>query len=155
MVRSLENDPQVDDGLTGHFTPESASKLLPLVRRIVREMAELADSMEMHRVQIEGLDKIGQTIEDDAYEDEVADIRKSFLLVEEQFESCRAELNALGVDAHDPFDGGVDFPAIKDRRQVSLCWFLDEDKVAHWHERSDNGAKRRKWESEMVSGSAV
>ncbi|MGO9902064.1 MAG: DUF2203 domain-containing protein [Solirubrobacteraceae bacterium] len=41
-------------------------------------------------------------------------------------------------------DGGlVDFPAIRDGREVYLCWQLDEDEIRHWHPIDTGFASRR------------
>lgn len=151
---SPDDQPQAQQPMDG-FTAESASKLLPLVERIVREMNELHDSMDLHREQLRGLDEISQPIEGEAYEDEVEDVRRSFVEMEQQFESCRAELTALGLEPHQPFDGSVDFPATRDRRRISLCWRLGEDRVTHWHEISEGESNRQQLEPDVVSGAAV
>ena len=160
MVSLTPNNPDQQapsQGLdcTEHFTPESASKLLPLIERIVREMSELSDDMDGHRAQLSGLSEIQKTIVGNAYEDELEDVRRSFLKVEEQFNSCQKELKALGVETHEPFDGAVDFPANLDRRRVNLCWRPGETAVTHWHELHEGGEKRNQLDETVFSGSAV
>ncbi len=39
--------------------------------------------------------------------------------------------------------GLVDFPHIKDGREVLLCWQLDEERVAYWHELEAGFAGRQ------------
>ncbi len=155
MVSISSNEQPKTTEPTDGFTAESASKVLPLVERIVREMSELHNNMDLHREQLRGLDEICQPIEDEAYEDEVEDVRRSFLELEQQFESCRAELTALGLKSHQPFDGSVDFPATRDRRRISLCWRLGEERVMHWHEITDSDSSRHRLEPDVVSGAAV
>ncbi|MDC0279172.1 DUF2203 domain-containing protein [bacterium] len=140
---------------THDFTPGTASKLLPLIRSIVRDMSELSDSINLQRQQLVGLDEIGEMNSDDAYEEEVADVRSSLLEVEQRFESCRTELEALGVEPHDPFDGSVDFPSTLDNRKVNLCWRADDDSVRHWHELGEGTAERKLLEPEVALGPAV
>lgn len=155
MVTISENDQPERTRSEQVFTAESASKLLPLVSSIVREMTEIHGQMELQRAQLSGLDEISLTIESDAYEDEVTDVRKSLEETEQRFEACCRELKELGVIPHDPFDGSVDFPAIYNRRLVSLCWTYGEERIAHWHELSEAGKIRRELKSEFISGAAV
>ncbi len=155
MVTISENDQPERTRSEQVFTAESASKVLPLVSSIVREMTEIHGQMKHQRAQLSGLDEIRLTIESDAYEDEVNDVRKSLEETEQQFDACCCELKELGVNPHDPFDGSVDFPAIYNRRLVSLCWTYGEDRIAHWHELSEAGKIRRELKPEFISGAAV
>ena len=53
------------------------------------------------------------------------------------------ELNDVGVELKDYEIGLVDFPAMHEGRQVSLCWKHGEKKIAAWHEL-DAGFSGRK-----------
>ena len=44
------------------------------------------------------------------------------------------ELQAAGIVLRDLDRGLVDFPALRDGREVYLCWELGEERVEHWHE---------------------
>lgn len=155
MVTISEKDQPERSRSEQVFTAESASKLLPLVGSIVREMAEIHGQMELQRAQLSGLDEISLTIESDTYEEELADVRTSLEDTEQRFEACCQELKELGVRAHDPFDGSVDFPAIYNRRLVSLCWTYGEERIEHWHELGEAGKIRRELKAEFISGAAV
>jgi hypothetical protein len=51
--------------------------------------------------------------------------------------TLRAEIERLAEEnilLRDPQTGLVDFPGEIEGRRVWLCWRLDEDRVAHWHE---------------------
>jgi hypothetical protein len=50
--------------------------------------------------------------------------------------ALRRDVEALterGVVLRDPETGLVDFPSIRDGREVFLCWRLGEEHVAFWH----------------------
>ena len=49
----------------------------------------------------------------------------------------------MGVIIKDINSGLLDFPAIKDEREVYLCWKHGEDKIAFWHEIEDGFAGRQ------------
>jgi hypothetical protein len=67
----------------------------------------------------------------------------------EQWEAgatVRREIEALaeaGIVLRDAQTGLVDFPSIRDGREVFLCWRLDEDEVGHWHEVDAGFSGRR------------
>ncbi len=53
------------------------------------------------------------------------------------------ELHQLGVILRDLEHGIVDFPHLRDGREVFLCWKLGEEQVRYWHEL-DAGFDARK-----------
>lgn len=148
MVRAISN--QNDSALRddGDFTPGSATKMLPLVRRIAMEMLELNRCISNQREQIRGIDELPQTIAHADYQDELADIRSSLREAEERFEDCRRELAELGLETHLPFDGAIDFPSVLNRRRVQLCWLPDEERVEYWHEVGQTLLDRKKINSQ-------
>jgi hypothetical protein len=65
--------------------------------------------------------------------------------VGEAFLEVRRLLGALeeaGIMIRDIDRGLIDFPAIRDEREVYLCWELGEDEITHWHEL-DSGYRGR------------
>jgi hypothetical protein len=53
------------------------------------------------------------------------------------------ELEAVDVVLRDIDRGLIDFPAIRDGEEVYLCWLLDEDEIAFWHEPDAGFAGRQ------------
>ena len=53
------------------------------------------------------------------------------------------EINATGAILRDVNTGLVDFPALREGREIYLCWRYDEPAVSHWHEL-DAGFSGRK-----------
>jgi hypothetical protein len=52
-------------------------------------------------------------------------------------------IQAEGVLIKDPATGLLDFPALRDGREVYLCWRLGEPRVAFWHPVEGGFAGRR------------
>jgi hypothetical protein len=52
------------------------------------------------------------------------------------------ELEAVEVVLKDLERGLVDFPALRDDREVFLCWEESEDEVGFWHELETGYAGR-------------
>jgi hypothetical protein len=51
--------------------------------------------------------------------------------------ALKAEIERLSEEnilLRDPETGLIDFPGEREGRRVWLCWRLDEDRVANWHE---------------------
>ena len=109
------------------FTPEEANKTLPLVTRIVEDIART--SREWNATRQERLDLLQEGRVESARELESQAEELCF-----QVEDYVRELEQLGCISKDPLRGLVDFPARLGGRTVFLCWRLGEAEVLHWHE---------------------
>lgn len=58
--------------------------------------------------------------------------------------SVAADFQQLEIVVRDVGRGLVDFPAVRDGREVYLCWEDGEDEVSHWHEVDGGYGGRRK-----------
>lgn len=116
------------------YTPDEANRALPLVRRIVADIAEtyqrLVDNCEMSQAanpdEIVGLDT--------AHREEMGDVCDRMEADKKLLVEYVEELDKMGILLKGPLDGLVDFPSMRDGRVVLLCWKSGEPKVAHWHE---------------------
>jgi hypothetical protein len=57
--------------------------------------------------------------------------------------SALLELQAMDVVLRDLDRGLVDFPSVRDDREVYLCWEEGEDGIAFWHDLDAGHAGRR------------
>jgi hypothetical protein len=122
-----------------HWTPEQANQLLPIVgdtvrrlrdaRRILSERGfdtELALQAETTGGAWPGRERARESVE-----------------VALGFE----RLERLDIVVRDLERGLVDFPSLREGREVYLCWLLDEPAVGHWHAIESGFAGRRSLES--------
>ncbi len=119
-----------------YFTVVEANAVLPLARSIVRDIAELADSLQ------ERYDRL--TAEGDLPGARKEDWEQELDTDQEKMRDYVQELQELGIELKDFHTGLVDFPARMGNREVYLCWKLGEPEVAHWHELDAGFAGRRK-----------
>ena len=61
----------------------------------------------------------------------------------EKLDSLIHEIQDLGILIKDINTGLLDFPALKDKREVYLCWKHGEGEIAFWHEIEAGFAGRR------------
>ena len=61
-----------------------------------------------------------------------------------EMRSALVELQAMEVVLRDLDRGLVDFPSIRDGREVFLCWEEGEDEVAYWHDLDAGYGGRRR-----------
>jgi len=119
------------------FTPASANKTLPLVRRIVQDIQ--AKGGELRALARGGGGKDGARLEE----------------LEAEVEELMRELSAIGCSYKDgTFEVGlVDFPGTIGGKPVFLCWRSDEDRVTWYHPRDEGYAGRRRIPAQELQGS--
>lgn len=127
------------------FTPDEATRMLPLVRRIVTDAKACSKLIERHERSLLDLRRALEReseMREDAILDELREHDKKILALKEHREACRRELEALGAFLDDPFEGIVKFYGEKDSRIVYFTWRLGEDRVSWWHETDDEHSDR-------------
>lgn len=116
------------------FTPEQANAALPLVRAIVKDLAELSREVIERRQRLAMLQGGRESARGDLYSEELAQIAQELDKDTERLQEYVDELRQLGVEPKNGPEGLVDFPAMMDGRPVYLCWKLGEPEVLHWHD---------------------
>jgi hypothetical protein len=108
-----------------HYTTETANEVMPLVRATVRKLQD-AKHLLLH----EGFDAGFATLADVAG-GAWAGPRRAQAAVTATLGFERLE--ELDLLVRDLEAGLIDFPALRDGREVYLCWQIDEPEVGHWH----------------------
>lgn len=118
-----------------YFDLQEAQELLlhlvPLMERLRTLKRELdAEERELGRLVAGKAQGNGHPPESDA--SRWAQERISEL--ERGVEKTIAAVHALGCEVKDPELGLIDFPSLRDGREVYLCWRLGEERIAYWHD---------------------
>jgi len=117
------------------FTREEANLLLPRLRPLLERAREvsavLGDRERQKRLRSVTVGNGG------------GEAAREMMAEGDELSRLVAEMRDLGVVVRDPSTGLVDFPAERDGEPVFLCWRMDEDEVAHWHDRDSGFAGRQ------------
>jgi len=117
------------------FTREEANLLLPRLRPLLERAREvsavLGDRERQKRLRSVTVGNGG------------GEAAREMMAEGDELSRLVAEIRDLGVVVRDPSTGLVDFPAERDGEPVFLCWRMDEDEVAHWHDRDSGFAGRQ------------
>jgi hypothetical protein len=116
------------------FTLEQANAMLPLVRAIVRDLAELSRDVMERRERLAFLLAGREPQAKDLYRDELAQIEEELQKDNERLRDYVRELHELGVEPKNGPEGLVDFRCLMDGRVVYLCWKCGEPEIRFWHE---------------------
>ena len=108
-----------------YFTVAEANAVLPLARSIVRDIAELANSLQ---------DRYDRLTADGELEDaNKEEMEQELEQDQEKIREYVQELQKLGIEIKDFHAGLIDFPSLMGKREVYLCWKLGEPRVEWWH----------------------
>ena len=118
-----------------HYTLEEATAALPLVVDLIERLREargrLADS-EAREALAEAATTNGGGAPGRVVSQGFLDVRAALI-----------ELRDLEVVLRDLDRGLVDFPAVRDGREVYLCWEEGEPEIGFWHDPEAGFAGRR------------
>ena len=127
-----------------YFTPAEATRSLTLVRRIVQEVVlDYRQLRELHE-KCRPVRGKGRTAEAEA-------ARQRYLAITDHLSDLKEELDKVGCELKDCEEGLIDFPGRIEGREISLCWKLGEEKVAHWHEPDSGFAGRQPIDETLFS----
>ena len=119
-----------------HFTAEEANRALPQVRALVDQILQARQAILDARPDLwpvleqavgnGGSKKAGEVLQD-------------FKRLEDGVQG----LQDIGCELKDISTGLVDFPALREGREVLLCWKYDEPQVMYWHDLQSGFAGRQ------------
>jgi hypothetical protein len=118
-----------------HYTLEEASELLPRVVAVIERM-RVARGQLGDREAREALSEAGPT---NGGGSPGRTVSEGFL----ELRDSMMELRELEVVLRDLDRGLLDFPSLRDGREVYLCWQEGEDAIGFWHEPDAGFAGRR------------
>lgn len=111
------------------FSIEEANRTLPLVKLIVRDIAELHMDLRSRRERLDDLTAGRRRVagrDGDPYADELRQMEYEFADDKRRFDELIDELRELGVQVSDPASGTVVFPG---REETLLAWKLGDTDV--------------------------
>lgn len=120
-----------------HFSIEEARALLPELRGIFRDVHRRRDVVQ--KADAELGEELRQTGNDVGGE-KVSGLLMDMLQLNVQLR----RIQEMGIQIKDFDRGLVDFPHIRDGREVFLCWELDDDDIAFWHDIDGGYAGRER-----------
>lgn len=124
------------------FTVHEANELLPTLTAVLKDLIVKREKVQVRRRELAVLEVKARS--------NGRESASTALQARESLENLLAEMNeqvdqitSMGCQLKDLAQGLIDFPAIRDGREVYLCWKLGEDRVAYWHEQEVGFADRK------------
>jgi hypothetical protein len=119
-----------------HYTLEEARALLPRVRQWLDELSQYQERLKTLDKRVASLIASG----DDAGGPLVNQLAR--MLAE-----CKAVLQRFRdreIQIKDLNRGLIDFPSLRNGREIFLCWEKDEDDIEYWHDLESGYAGRER-----------
>jgi len=127
------------------FTIESAEKILPKLRGLLRKAIGLNKELQaLHAESLVDQEEIQVETEEHniKYQFELVNNHEELHQLTESFYDVMEQIEKMGIEIKDLEQGLIDFPSHFEGREIYLCWKLGEDRVKHWHEL-DTGFEER------------
>ncbi len=109
-----------------HYTIEEARGLLPRIRKWLEEIDALRDRLVQLDVRLNSLSSTGNDVGGETV--------NSSLKLRADFQSVLQEFAARGIQIKDLERGLIDFPALRDGKEILLCWEKGEQDIEYWHD---------------------
>lgn len=119
-----------------YFTLEQANSCIPTLEALLKRLSSLVERM---RAEYADLDKVKEVVRENGGHHQGSQYLKEIA----RFAGLIHEVNSQGCILKDVTRGLVDFPFLKDGREVYLCWMMGEESIEWWHERDAGFAGRQ------------
>jgi hypothetical protein len=123
------------------FTREEAEELLPYLAPVLFKMQEVKRKHDSLQTKSEELLQRSRG-NGHGVDDEAGKVRREMEAAVAQVNELIEKVQGMGVELKDVDMGLIDFRAIREGREVYLCWKLGEEHVSHWHELETGFAGR-------------
>ena len=126
-----------------HYTLEEAEASLPWVSDAIDSMRKATLELLDARTKLSSLLEAIRSNGGSTHDEEVHALRSR---VEKSTESLRQPLEKFEnkeIIIRDLQRGLIDFPALRDGREVYLCWLYGEERIDFWHELDTGFAGRQ------------
>ena len=124
------------------FSLAEANALIPTVTRLVTELQRLYKVLLEKQRQFAELERHVKLM-GGVVQPQVGDLGSDIEGTMQEMGERIRDISALGCELKDIPMGLVDFPSIRENREVYLCWKLGEPEIRHWHELSTGFAGRQ------------
>ena len=117
------------------FTLEEANSLLPWLQRTFQRLMSSRERLEGTRERLTEIQRELQRRNGtfNRYA-ELNSMRAELDSMDKELNDIVDEIIAEGIIIRDIPRGLVDFPHLRDGREVYLCWISGEERIEYWHE---------------------
>lgn len=116
-----------------HFTLDEATRLLPLLRELVPEAQERKRRVDALRNDV-ALLAMKAAGDGHLVQEQMQTKRSALEEAVRALDASLERITSLGCEVKGIDQGLIDFPSLREGREVYLCWRLGEEQISYWHE---------------------
>jgi hypothetical protein len=116
----------MDHRFTKHYTVEEARALLPQVRQWLEQLQQLMERFTQLEKRLQSLSREGGDLGGPS----VNEWARLMVEMSERF----GEFHRREIIIKDLSRGLLDFPSLRNQREIYLCWEQDEEDIQFWHD---------------------
>ncbi len=117
------------------FTLDEANRLIPWLERAFQGAMETYERLQELRQRLTEIQR--ERMRRNGTFDRQAELSATETRVQEieaDINEILRDISAEGIIVRDVSRGLVDFPSVRDGREVYLCWVRGEDTIGFWHD---------------------
>ena len=116
------------------FSVEDAEALIPWLEAKFDEMAPVREGIVREQEELLTLLRQSRGNGESSREVELNSMYQAIDRLRFQIQKHLQEVSGRGIIVRDMERGLVDFPSLRNGREVHLCWVRGEETVGYWHE---------------------
>ena len=125
------------------FTYEEAKSLVPWLQRTFDRLNSFSERLESLREKLADLQReMHRRNGTFQRHEEMQEIQKDLESIDNDIQGVVDEISGSGIIVRDIGQALVDFPHMREGREVYLCWIGGEERIGFWHE-TDRGFAHR------------
>ena len=124
------------------FTLEEANELVPWLEATFQRLAPALEELGRLQGRLLELQRRRRSNGASSNQEEVSRAQEELTRLAQRCEDTVKEIIDRGIIVRDPTSGLVDFPSLRQGREVYLCWIGGEERIEYWHE-TDRGFAHR------------
>ena len=120
------------------FTLEEANELVPWLEATFQKLVPAQEELTNLQSRLLALQRQRSSNGSSSSQSEVTRVQEELNRLVQRFEESLQEITDQGIVVRDVARGLVDFPSLREGREVYLCWIGGEEQIEFWHE-TDRG----------------
>jgi hypothetical protein len=132
-----------------HYTVQQANEVLPQLTELLLRMQAVGRQQGMVQ---ERIGEVTQAVRSNGHHNPIEDpmVTQAAVALDDSLREGLRQLAEWHIELKDLSSGLVDFPTLREGREVYLCWWLGEDEVAFWHELTTGFAGRQPVDEKLL-----
>jgi len=125
-----------------HFTLEEANAMLPWLAETFSALMPIREELVQEQERLLVMMRGGQGNGSSSHGMEITELQRKVDRLTEDLQRVAREISERGIIVRDIGRWLVDFPSMREGREVYLCWVRGELEIGFWHE-TDTGFGNR------------